>query len=76
MDYLLDHLAYPHVLFTLKAPLDVCIQRDRNRPKTIGEDVAKAVYELTEGLNFGEIIDTTEPLKDSVEKLLSHLPKF
>ena len=74
MDYLLENIRAPHYLFTLKAPLAVCIERDKNRHKSLGEDAAKAVYELTSQLDFGEIVDTTRPLEESIAKILSYLP--
>lgn len=74
MDYLLVNLQFPHLLFTLKAPLDVCIERDRSRSKSLGEDAAKAVYTLTSRLDFGEIIDTTKPIEHSITEILKQLP--
>lgn len=74
MDYLLKNLNAPYYLFTLKAPLAVCIERDKNRLKPIGEDVAKEVYALTSQLDFGETIDATKPMTESVAKILSYLP--
>jgi len=70
MDYLLKNLPYPYFLFTLKAPLEICIERDKNRSVTLGEDAARAVYSLTSGLDFGEIIDTVKPLEESINKIL------
>lgn len=73
MDYLLENLDYSHHLFTLKAPLEICIERDKHRPKPLGEDAARAVYTLTSRLVFGEVIDTTKPPKDSVSEILAHI---
>ena len=69
MHHLLENLDYPYYLFTLKAPLEVCIERDKNRPKSLGEDAARAVYTLTSQLDFGETIDTTKPLQDSANEI-------
>lgn len=74
MDHLIENLPYPHYLFTLKAPLEVCIERDQHRPKTLGEDAAQAVYSLTSQLDFGAIIDTTQPLEGSLNRILTELP--
>ena len=74
MDYLLKNLEYPHAVFTLKAPLDVCVERDKHRARTIGEDAARAVYELTAGLDFGHVIDTTQPLEHSLQEIVRYLP--
>lgn len=41
---LIKRLDFPHFVFTLKAPLKVCIERDRKRGKTHGEEATRAVY--------------------------------
>jgi tRNA uridine 5-carbamoylmethylation protein Kti12 len=46
-------------VFTLKAPLKVCLRRDATRKKPHGEDAAKTVYSLVNRLNVGRSIDTT-----------------
>jgi len=40
---LIKRLDFQHHIFTLKAPLEVCIERDRQRRKTHGEDAARVV---------------------------------
>jgi len=76
LDYLIKELPFPHYVFTLKASLDVCIERDRQRKNTIGEDVARDVYELTNKNNFGIIINTdNKSSKETVKEIISHLPK-
>jgi predicted kinase len=44
IDDLIKKLKYNHYIFTLKAPLKVCIERDSKRNKTHGKDAAKVVY--------------------------------
>lgn len=55
---LIGKLSYPHYIFTLKAPLKVCIERDRKRKKTYGKDAAKAVYKKSNSFKYGIIINT------------------
>jgi len=43
IDHLIQSLPYDHFVFTLKAPVEVCIERDRKRGKSHGEDAARAV---------------------------------
>jgi predicted kinase len=72
---LVSRLAFPHRVFTLKAPLEVCIERDRNRKKSHGEDAARAVFSKSAGFEYGIPVDVNRPPKECVDEILSHLPK-
>ncbi|MDD4287770.1 MAG: AAA family ATPase [Candidatus Peribacteraceae bacterium] len=76
IEHIQQHLAFPGYIFTLKAPLDICIARDRNRSKSYGEDAARAVHQLVSRFDEGIIIDVTQALDDSVQNILSHLPSL
>ncbi|MBI5072069.1 AAA family ATPase [Candidatus Falkowbacteria bacterium] len=76
LDYLIKNLNFPHYVFTLKAPINVCIDRDKLRPKTLGEDAARAVYTLVSCHNFGIIIDANKSLEETQRAIMSHLPKI
>jgi len=75
IDHLIQNLPYDHYVFTLKAPVEVCIERDRKRGKTHGEDAARAVHSLVSRFDYGTIIDVTKPLDNVVQEILSYLPK-
>jgi len=45
-------------VFSLKASLDLCVQRDKNRKLSYGKRAAAEVYELVEELEVGIAIDT------------------
>jgi len=75
IENLIENLLYPNYVFTLKAPIQVCIERDSKRSKTHGEDSAKAVHKLVSKFDYGVIIDITKPVNYSVEEILSYLPK-
>ncbi len=75
IDDLIKRLDFPHYVFTLKAPLEVCIERDRKRNKNHGEDAARVVYKKTTEFDYGAVIDVTKPLEESVKTILSYLPK-
>jgi tRNA uridine 5-carbamoylmethylation protein Kti12 len=75
IENLIDNLDYPHQVFTLKAPLKVCIERDRKRGKTHGEDAARAVYKKSTEFEYGTVIDIVKPLNECVKEILSYLPK-
>lgn len=56
--------------FTLHASLETCIQRDKQRERTLGADAARAVYKLTSNLTLGEGLDAEKPIVQNVEKIL------
>lgn len=72
---LINKLEYPHYVFTLKAPLEVCVERDSKRKKTHGEDAVKAVYKKSTEFDYGTVINITKSLDEAIEEILSYLPK-
>ena len=48
---LISRLDFPHYVFTLKAPLEVCIKRDSERSKTHGEIAAMVVHKKSTSFN-------------------------
>lgn len=74
MDHLVQTLSFPHYIFTLKAPLDVCINRDKHREATLGENAARAVHQLVSKHDFGILIDAKKNLQETSEEILSYLP--
>ena len=64
----------PFYVFTLQAPLEVCIQRDSGRARVYGADSASWVHYLVSRFEAGIPIDTAG--KDEtqvVEEILAHL---
>ncbi len=61
-------------IFTLKAPLKVCISRDNKRMKAHGKKAAQAVYKLVSRFEYGISINATKPIDNCVKEILSHLP--
>jgi tRNA uridine 5-carbamoylmethylation protein Kti12 len=72
---LISRLDFPHYVFTLKAPLDLCIERDRDRATPHGKDAALVVYNKTTEFDYGILIDVTKPLQECLDEILSYLPK-
>ncbi len=71
---LIKRLNYPHYIFTLKAPLDVCITRDNKREKTLGKEAAIAVYKKTNSFDYGIVINAENKTeKEIVEEILCYL---
>jgi len=66
IDDLIDKLKHPHYVFTLKAPLETCIERDDKREKTHGKDAAEAVYKKSTSFDYGIQINTNNKTKEQV----------
>lgn len=63
-------------VFTLKAPLKICIERDSKRTKAYGIEATKAVYNLVFRFDYGEVINIGDKTTEEVvEEIISHLPK-
>jgi len=75
IDDLIDRLDFPHYLFTLKAPLSVCIARDGRRTPPHGAEAAQEVYTKSTRFTRGVSIDATRSADDVVEDILSRLPR-
>jgi len=75
IEHLIKELPYKGFVFTLKAPLETCIERDRKRGKTHGETAARDVHRLVSRFDYGTVIDVTRPIEVSVNDIISYLPK-
>ena len=77
IDHLIKNLSYhEHYVFTLKAPLKVCIERDKQRAKPYGKWATIAVYNLVSRFDCGTIVNTeNKTLHQVTEEILSYLPK-
>tara|TARA_Y100000034_G_C6776269_1_gene346623 strand:- start:320 stop:820 length:501 start_codon:yes stop_codon:yes gene_type:complete len=76
IEHLIKNLPYNHYVFTLKASLENCRERDSKRKKACGKEAAMAVYKLVSKFNYGIVINTNKKnIKEVVKKILSYLPK-
>ena len=75
IDDLIKWLDFPHYVFTLKASLELCIERDRQREKPLGEMAARVVYKKSTEFDYGTVIDISKPLDKAITEILSYLPK-
>jgi predicted kinase len=73
IDDLLRRLDRPHAIFTLCAPLAVCIARDGGRGSPHGAEAARAVYRKTTRFDRGQPIDATRPVAAVVEDICRRL---
>jgi shikimate kinase len=72
--YLEQNLGPALVTITLDAPLDVCIERDRNRSRSYGKKAVETVYALVKRFEAGITIDASGTVEDTVSKVIAHLP--
>ena len=75
VDDLIKRLDFRYYIFTLKAPLGVCIERDSKRTKIHGEDAVLAVYRKAVEFDYGIVIDVNRGLDKCTKYILSRLPK-
>ena len=76
IDDLIKRLNFRHYVFTLKAPLQVCIKRDLQRRETHGKDAAQAVYKKSTELDYGIDIDVTKPLNECIKEIISYIQRI
>jgi predicted kinase len=74
IEHLAESLPYVHYVFTLKAPLAVCIERDNGRKKKHGKEAAAAVHRLVSRFDYGIIIETEgKSVDQTLKNILTHL---
>jgi predicted kinase len=66
LDHFADHFGHDLQIYTLRASVQTCIERDLKRQKPYGEDAARAVHGLVSQFDAGIIIDTEGKLCDEV----------
>lgn len=74
IEHLIEKLDTKHYVFTLEASVEACIERDRDRPKTYGEETAIAVHTLVSEVEYGQTIETAHKTEEEVvEEILANL---
>jgi predicted kinase len=71
---LIGRLDRRHYVFTLKASLGVCVERDRHRPRPYGSEATRQVYAKSTRFEWGIGIDATRPLDAILREITSYLP--
>ena len=67
-------LPVPHAVFTLRAPLSVCILRDSQRELAHGAEAAEQVYRKVTRFTYGTLINANRRLSDIVREMRSEMP--
>ena len=66
---------FPWFSVTLKATLNLCITRDKNREKTLGVGAASVVYTKSTEFDYGNLVDVSQPIEKCVREIIEQLPK-
>jgi predicted kinase len=72
---LVHRLDYRHYVFTLRAPLRVCIERDRGRDRSHGSKGAREVYAKSTKFDYGIGVDATRSIESVLREITSHLSR-
>ncbi len=75
IDDLVDNVSVDTQVFTLHAPLDICIERDAGRQPPHGKDAAEFVYNAVAKVKYGTVIETADKLTPQVVTELEKLVK-
>lgn len=74
IEHFIKILSMHYFVFTLKAPVEVCIERDSKREKVYGEGAAMAVHCMVSKFDYGTVIDTNEKTPDeTAQEIMKYL---
>ncbi len=74
IEHFIQNLDAPCFVFTLKAPLEVCIERDKGREKSYGEGAAWAVHGMVSKFDYGTgVITEDKTPEETMEEIESNL---
>ena len=77
IQHLEKSIPFKGYVFSLKAKLETCIDRDSKRKRVYGEKAAREVFELMRKFEYGTSINTESKTEEEVVKeILSFLPKL
>jgi len=70
---LVARLKFRHYVFTLSAPLSVCIERDGRRDLSHGSEAATEVYAKTTAFDWGIRVDANRPVERVVDEISTRI---
>lgn len=68
---LIARIPFPAIVFVLRAPLEVCMDRDRRRPVTYGAEATREVFNNVTRVERGIPIDATRAVDEIVADIRS-----
>lgn len=75
IEELIGRLGEPHFVFTLEAPLAICVERDRRRPHPYGPRAVAEVYAKSTRFDYGIAVEASGTLASALREIGSHLPR-
>jgi predicted kinase len=66
-------LRFPHHIFTLEVPLEVCVERDSHRDPPHGREATEQVFAKTTRFIAGTGIDGTRPVEQVVSAIVTRV---
>lgn len=72
---LLERLDFSHHVFTLTAPLGVCVERDDRRHPSYGRKAVEEVYAKSTKFTYGIELDATHPIGYLIGEITSRLSR-
>ena len=74
IEHFIENLPVEHIVFTLKAPVETCISRDKGKDLSYGEGAAMAVHNMVSRFDYGTIIETEgQTLNQTLNEITQHL---
>jgi adenylate kinase family enzyme len=70
---LIRRLNFPHYVFTLKVPVEVCLERDKKRKSPLGQDAVEVVYKKTNEFDYGINIDATKSEEEIIKEIANYI---
>ncbi len=75
MKHVLKNFIGRHFIFTLKAKVEDCIKRNKERGSAMSEEAIYDVFKLVSKKDYGIIINTSgKTINQVTQEILSHLP--
>ncbi len=75
LDHLFRNLRFRHFVFTLRASLERCLERHKERESEISEKSVRDVHGLVNTFDSGTVIDTDgRSEEETVSEIISRLP--
>ncbi len=75
LDHLSRNLRFRHFVFTLRASLERCLERHKERESDISEKSVRDVHRLVNEFDAGTVIGTDgKSEEETVREIISHLP--
>ena len=75
INYLKNNLPHKNYIFTFKASITTCIDRDKNRKISYGKGATQAVHNLVSKFDCGKIINTNKKtINETINEIILSLP--